>query len=262
MVFTSPCSFMPVPPQGGPQVSLIGAVAGHYFIHHTMSMYCAASGCSSPTAGRSTFCNKHRATKRRHGHHLQTSVSTTELQPFVKEVSSRWSRSPDNEAWAILSARWSLLVEHARQEVAKREAGAPVVKHHVMAAEQVSKLADTVAARSIIQTTLAMYLLQHAQPHRFKSDGAFGVQLVRRVRSLSSLGVGRTWDAKAKRMKSTYKDFPPRAAEVLARLLADAFAVPGMQLAGIVGRVKADREAAKLLERQRLADAIEWLADA
>ena len=183
-------------------------------------------------------------------------LSATELRPFLQVVAAHWAKSPESAAWAILSDRWARLVEHAQETLDNHGSGEPAVIHRIKAAEQVCKLADTASPQEVIQTELEMKLLQDAQPHRFKSDGAFGVQLVRRVRSLADMSTGRYWDPKTKRMKAVYRDFPPASAAVLAGYLSDAFGSAGLQLASVERRAKVDHAA---IERQRLADAIEAL---
>jgi hypothetical protein len=217
-----------------------------------MERNCAASGCTSFTAGYSNFCSSHRKTLTRHGHPQQSPVTVHELRPYLRMVSARRTRNGSNAAWAILVQRWSTLVQHAEQRLGAFAAGRADVRHGVQAAEQVRNLAGTVAADLIIDTALAMFLIRQLDPRRFRSDRAFDHQLVRRVRGLAPTSMGSYWDHRTRKTKRVYRDMPPRVVLALAEQLKGAFGVAGIQLADLEHQ-QVNREAA---ERQRLADAI------
>jgi hypothetical protein len=83
----------------------------------------------------------------------------------------------------------------------------------------------------VIEVALAMYLLQVENPHRFKSDNAFGAQLARRVRSLASTSIGSYYDPKLRKVKSVYRDTKPKTIAILAKILQDTFGVAGLTVA-------------------------------
>jgi hypothetical protein len=93
------------------------------------------------------------------------------------------------------------------------------------------KLSNAVEPEEVIQTALAMYLLQDQEPRRIKSDAAFLTQMVRRVRGLTSLNAGSWTDSKTGRTKTAYRELSPKAVECMGKKLAGAFGVAGLALA-------------------------------
>jgi hypothetical protein len=109
-----------------------------------------------------------------------------------------------------------------------------------------------VSGTAVIDTALAMYALWEQRASRFKSDKAFSFQLARRVRGLAPVNAGSHWSAKEGRMKTTYRDTPPRVLECLSASLALAFGVAGLKLAELE-----KREAAGVVdERKQLTEAL------
>jgi hypothetical protein len=100
-----------------------------------------------------------------------------------------------------------------------------------------------------------MYLLEDAQPRRFRSDTAFDYQLVRRVIRLAPVSAGTYWDNQRGKVKRVYRDVPPRVTEALAASLKDAFGAPGLMLAE--KERKDSQRAAE--EKQKLASALREL---
>jgi hypothetical protein len=100
-----------------------------------------------------------------------------------------------------------------------------------IAAQGVMKLADAVPPREIVETTLALFVMQELQPRSFRSDRAFRTQLVRRVRGLTDVNAGSWFDNQTGKTKRAYKELTPRAAMVLGQWLAGAFGGVGLHLA-------------------------------
>ncbi|WP_244627304.1 hypothetical protein [Microvirga tunisiensis] len=114
-------------------------------------------------------------------------------------------------------------------------------RHERIAAKEVVKLYDAVPPREIVQTILALFMMQELQPLRFKSDKAFRTQLVRRVRGLTDLNVGSWFDHQTSKTKRAYRELSPRAASVLGQWLAEAFGGAGLHLARLE-QVEADKK--------------------
>jgi hypothetical protein len=68
----------------------------------------------------------------------------------------------------------------------------PMVRFPREAAAEVPRLARGVNARDVVETVLAMYLMQEQEPRRFMGDSASRTQMVRRVRGLMTLNAD-TW---------------------------------------------------------------------
>jgi hypothetical protein len=128
-------------------------------------------------------------------------------------------------------------------------------RHERIAAQELQKLFDAVVPRVIVETTLALFIMQELQPRRFKSDRAFRTQLVRRVRGLTDLNAGSWFDHRSGKTKRAYKELTPRAASVLGQWLAHAFGGVGLHLAGLE-QTEAER---KQTELQAVREALNQL---
>jgi hypothetical protein len=138
--------------------------------------------------------------------------------------------------WAKLEERWGQLVDHARRLAAQTGA---MDKYERRAAHEIIKLGEKVEPRKVINTILAMCLMEDFSPRRFRSDQAFRFQLVRRVRSLTDMNVGTYWDNEAQRVKRVYKVPPIRTTAILGQWLVQV-------VGGVAGRLaqleRADEE--------------------
>jgi hypothetical protein len=83
----------------------------------------------------------------------------------------------------------------------------------------------------VVETALAMFMLQELEPRRFRSDEAFRTQLVRRVRGLTEVNAGEYYDHASGKTKRAYRELTPRATAVLGLWLAEAFGGAGLHLA-------------------------------
>lgn len=155
----------------------------------------------------------------------------------------------------MLNARWGRVVQHAEAIQADYMSGRPFVRHQHRAAQQVLLLARDVPRVAIVDQCLAMVLLWREQPHRFRSERAFGFQLSRRVRGMTDTNAGTYWCHQRRAMRRVYRDFPPKASQVLASWLIDAFGAAGVRLAllELEGRDGATEE------RKRLEEAMDAL---
>ncbi|WP_245496664.1 hypothetical protein [Lichenibacterium ramalinae] len=137
------------------------------------------------------------------------------------------------------------MVSHAHAVLARQGAGSAYVRQ---AASETVKLAETVEARTVMETAFAVYLMADQQPRRFASDRAFRVQLVRRLRGLAEANAGTWFDHDTGRMKRVYRELPPQAAKVMGEWCAKAFGAVGLFLA------RMDREQREAAARKADAD--------
>src|SRR6478672_1056542 len=135
---------------------------------------CRASGCPSPAASSlAAHCSPHRSTLRRHGAVNQRAVTKAHLWPYLNRVQKHICKNPESIAWVILDERWRVLVDHAREVLAKFASGRGGVHWEELAAQEVVKLAGDVPARTVVEVTTAMVMMGEMEPGRFKSDNAF-----------------------------------------------------------------------------------------
>jgi hypothetical protein len=129
----------------------------------------------------------------------------------------------------------------------------PSIRHEVKAAHELLRLAKGASAVDVTDTALAMYLMQDAEPRRFKSDQAFWTQLVRRVRGLAEVNAGTYWDQESGKVKRVYRDTPPRVTAVMKGWLVEAFGGAGLHLAQLERRDDEARRGDREAMRQALA---------
>jgi hypothetical protein len=153
-----------------------------------MPRLCRAPGCDSPTTSHySIYCSRHQSRLRRQGDVAQEAISKAELKTYLKRVRQRIAKNPDNPAWGQLEARWLFVVEHAKGIVAESQSGKAGIRYVRKAAAEVRKVAETATPRDVIETVLAVFVMQELEPRRFRSDPGFRFQLVRRVWALRKL---------------------------------------------------------------------------
>lgn len=220
-----------------------------------MNKKCNVPRCSEVATGYSTLCNRHKAVQRRHGHPEQLGVTVQELAPYRKRVQQRMSKNKENSAWGILEKRWAMIIEAATAEEAEILNGRTFVTHQREAQNELIKLANEVPINTLIEISLAMFLLQEEQPRRFKSDEAFDAQLVRRTRALTETNAGTYWDGKTKRVKRVYRDVSPRTLAVMAHYLKAAFGPAGLYVA----RLEQQEQQQADSEQAALSNALESL---
>lgn len=210
---------------------------------------CAVPHCGSPAASQfSPHCRRHKSTLRRHGAPDQNGVSKTELAPYLARIEARIAKNPDNETWPLLEAAWANVVTEA-EATASRRIGNRYARN---AANEIVGIAQDVAPGTVIATVLAMVLMWHDRPLRFRTDDALRVQIARRVRALSSRHVGLRYDHRTGQQIRVYREMTPKAAALLGLQLMLAFGATGLHLAALDER---DRKAATET-KQRLATAI------
>jgi hypothetical protein len=213
---------------------------------------CKVTGCGLPVSGFSGYCESHKRRNRRHGHPNQIPVTAHELEPLRKRVKARIEKNRDNPTWNMLCIRWEALIDIAKAEQAKYLTGIAHNRYEAEAWFNVAKIGAHATAMEVVEVALAMYLLQVENPRRFKSDNAFGGQLVRRVRCLAPTSVGSYYDHTARKAKSVYRDAKPKTTAILARILQDTFGVAGLTVAHLE-RHEMDRQRK---EQKALYDAL------
>lgn len=195
-----------------------------------MHSTCVVPNCYQPQRGRSNKCNAHRLALRRHGHELQTSIKVPELEPYRAAVRGLWKANPDASLWEVMRARWGRFCDHARSLTDQRSQGVPFNRHELTAADALLALDAGVEWQKLACTALGLYLYAADRPHRFADDEGVRFQLVRKVRGLDDLAVGRTWNPKTKTMHKVYRCMAPRAVRVLAGYLQAVFAEAALLL--------------------------------
>ena len=204
-----------------------------------MNGSCRVHHCGEPTSSRfSPYCRRHKSTRRRQGDPTQTAIGITELKPFRDRVKARIEKNRDNPLWDHLDALWGTLAEQASND-AERQVGN---RYQRSAAHELLNIDADSSPREIVVTALAMFVLWHDMPWRFRSDAAFRLQLARRVRALTRRHTGLVYDHATGKQRRIYREMTPRAGNIIGQKLSSAFGAAGFQLALLDER---DREEAR-----------------
>jgi hypothetical protein len=129
-------------------------------------IHCRVPGCGRPIIRHDRWrahCNTHHCRQRRHGHAEQRGVTVGDLKFYRKLVRERIKRNRDNSLWSQLDERWRLLTDHCKSVMAAWNSGRPQSGNSVRAATELLKVAKHVELRHVIETALALYLLQDAE---------------------------------------------------------------------------------------------------
>jgi hypothetical protein len=217
---------------------------------------CRAPGCDSPTTSRySVYCSRHQSRLRRQGDVAQEAISKADLKGYLKRVRQRIEKNPDSPAWGQLEARWLAVVDHAKGVGAAFRAGKAGARYVRKAADEVIKVAEAATPRDVIETVLAMSMMEELDRRRFRSDAGFRFQLVRLVRALADVSAGRKYDHRSGKVRRVYRELTPRAVATIGQWLADMIGGAGIHLAQLEVR---DIEEAKQ-KQQALWSALEEL---
>lgn len=219
-----------------------------------MNYICRVPGCASRAATRyGTYCSPHKAQLRRHGAVGQTGVTKADLKLYIAMVAARLEKNRDKPLLAQLEARWGALISLA-ESVRKEARLKPMARFRREAAVEVLRLAKCVNARDLIETILAMYVMQDQDSRRFKSDQAFRTQLVRRVRSLTRLNADSWIDGKTGKRKLVYRDLSQRTVIIMSSWIAEALGPAGIMFARLERRDHEKTQNDLLAFRQALSD--------
>ena len=209
---------------------------------------CKANGYVAQAAtefGR--YYPRHATAKRNHGDVHQNGVTKAELKPYVEIVRARKTKNPGKPAWLSMEARWIALVGIADGIIAEARKGKPMKRYKRLAAYELRRLGDHVGPEKVIETVLALYLMQDRDPQRFRSDTAFWTQLVRRVRGLTKVNAGVWPDSETGKSKIAYSVLDPGTTGTLAAWIVEALGVAGVWL------VKLERHEREREEQERLS---------
>lgn len=222
-----------------------------------MNRPCRAPGCTGTTSSRfSPYCTTHRGRLRRQGSVEQRSVTKRELASYVRLVEKRIAKNAENPAWGRLDESWGRLLRHAKGITVEEASGRPGPRHVRVAANELIRLGDLVAAREVAVCALAMFVMLELDARRFPTDPGFRAQLVRRILRLTDVNSTMYFDRITGNAKRVYRDLPPRAVGVIGAWLAETFGVAGVHLGRLELR---DIEAGKN-GKQELYAALDELA--
>ncbi len=219
-----------------------------------MNYICNVPGCSVPTSTKfGQYCRPHVAQLRRHGAIGQTGITKADLKVYRHIVNARLEKNKDKPLLTQLEARWGAVLTYA-STVREEARSKPMVRFRREAAIETLRIGNNVKPRDVIETVLAMYVMQDQEPRRFKSDQAFRTQMVRRVRGLTRLNADAWTDAKTGKRKLVYRDLSQRTGAIIGGWIAEALGSAGIMFARLERKDHEKEQEALLTFRQTLDD--------
>ena len=212
---------------------------------------CRVASCGAPTSSRfSPHCRQHKSRLRRQGHPEQTAIKKSELAPYIVRVRERIDKNQESPLWAHLDAIWHTIVGDARAAAGRQFQN----RYQRQAANLILGLDVDCPPREIVVTTIAMFMFWSERQRRFVSDAAFRLQLVKRIRGLSSTHTGFRYDHKAGIQRPVYRELSPKAAAIVGHTLAVSFGAVGLQLAKLEDRDQERKERMKATIQQAIQE--------
>jgi hypothetical protein len=145
-------------------------------------------------------------------------------------VAARLEKNKDKPLLTQLEARWGAVITYA-ENVREEARCKPMVRYRREASIEMLLIGKSVQPRDVIETVLAMYVMQDQEPRRFKNDQAFRTQLVRRVRGLTVLNADAWVDPVTGKEKRVYRDLAPGTVKVFGQWLAEILGAAGVHFA-------------------------------
>jgi hypothetical protein len=215
---------------------------------------CNAPGCSSPASTKfGRYCRPHVAQLRRHGAIGQTGITKADLKVYRHIVEARLEKNKDKPLLNQLEARWGALITYV-ESVREEARSKPMVRFRREASIETLRIDNNVKPTDVIETVLALYIMQDQEPRRFKSDQAFRTQMVRRVRGLTRLNADAWTDAKTGKRKLVYRDLSQRTVTIMGGWIAEALGSAGVMFARLERKDHEKKQEALLTFHQTLDD--------
>lgn len=209
-------------------------------------MTCFVPGCTSAKGTYSPWCRHHRTVNRRRGHPEQLPLKETAIATYELIARERLKGDQAEHFFALMREVWTDFARHARDELARYNAGQATARPDREAAIEVIGVNDTATADDILVRLLAVFLFREDHPRHFKSDDAFAVILQRAVRKKSSGGYDMVWNATRNAYAQKLRGLRQLTALTLGRWLVTVFGPSAGMFAQAVNAADHRR-----LERQR-----------
>ncbi|KAB0266015.1 hypothetical protein [Microvirga brassicacearum] len=117
----------------------------------------------------------------------------------------------------------TLLRDHCQSYVDAYHRGIPSNRHKVAACSEILKITKTAEPEEVALMVAGMHLMREHDSRRFPSDAGFDGQLVRQVRSLHGIAMGRTVTLATGRDRAWFKTLSIQATQLIAAYLKDAY---------------------------------------
>ncbi|MBY5658294.1 hypothetical protein [Rhizobium leguminosarum] len=181
---------------------------------------CKAGGCLTQTNGFSSYCERHKRTKARHGHPNQTGVKKYDLKPYLKEIESYLKTVSAANARDIMDNIWSRTVANAQAHIDGTKCGASFNVHELQASKAVVSLSKEADSRTIGMTLMAMGFWYEDDQRRWQYDEGFRFQTVRMLLRLNPREAAYKWSLNGL-TRTVYREIPPRTIRALWSIIEE-----------------------------------------
>jgi hypothetical protein len=94
----------------------------------------------------------------------------------------------------------------------------------IAACAEILKVCTTADPEEIALTIAGMHIMRHYDPRKFSSDAGFDAQVVRQVRSLHGIAMGRTVTLATGKERGWFKTLSIQTTQTIAALFREAYA--------------------------------------
>jgi hypothetical protein len=186
---------------------------------------CRTPGCSGVARSNiAAYCEKCRKRVRASGDAQQITLRKPELRPYIEAARAAVSRGNAPLIRSSLEQIATFLRNHCQRYLDAYHRGTPSNRHMVAACGEILKVTRTAEPEEIALTVAALYLMQERAPRRFPSDAGFDGQLVRQVRSLHGIAMGRTVTLATGKDRNWYRTLSIQTTQFIAAYLKEAYA--------------------------------------
>jgi hypothetical protein len=185
--------------------------------------------CRNPRCNRmarsniSYSCNTCRQKVRVHGDWNQTLIRKHELRAFIARAREAVERGNAPLVRSSLTQIAGLLKDHSRRVVEGYMRGTPTARWSLKAHSEVLKITEASDPMEPALVVAGMHLLRRDNPRRFASDSGFNGQIVRQVRSLHGIAMGRTTTLATGIDRGWFRPLPVRTTAEIARIVHEAY---------------------------------------
>ncbi|TBY75805.1 hypothetical protein E0H51_16885 [Rhizobium leguminosarum bv. viciae] len=192
---------------------------------------CNAGGCFTQTNGFSSYCERHKRTKARHGHPQQTGVKKSDLKQYLKEIESYLKTVSASNANDIIDDIWSRTVAKAEAHIDGTSRGVSFNVHQLNASKAIVSLSKEADSGTIGRLLMAMGFWYEDDQRRWKYDEGFRFQTVRMLLRLNPREAAYTWATNGL-TRTVYREVPPRTMRALWAVIEETkLVLYGMEIA-------------------------------
>jgi hypothetical protein len=185
---------------------------------------CRNPGCTGRARSNIAYhCEKCRKRIRASGAANQRTIRKPELRPYIDSARAAVNRGNVPLIRSSLNQIATHLRDQCQRYLDAYHRGSPSNRHMVAACGEILKVTKTAEPEEIALVVAGLYLMEANDTRRFPSDAGFDGQMVRQVRSLHGIAMGRTITLATGKDRGWYRTLSIQATRMIAAYLKDAY---------------------------------------